>query len=184
MSKLYRHATSEFGLPVYVDFSGEVSLLPAGGLPLMYWPDGRWCFEASLFMGHLARQGLSRRYRGGTLLTYAAHITPLLRYCFANGIDLFTLTDNHFRLFMRGIVGEKRKPVKAKPAPIKQRNAKRKSGKVAKVNPPKKAKVVKVKENEAKRVERETHKETPEEMIAADRYRSGRDRITFNDNWD
>lgn len=82
------------------------------------------------------------------------------------------------------VFGEKRKPVKAKPAPIKQRNAKRKSGKVAKVNPPKKAKVVKVKENEAKRVERETHKETPEEMIAADRYRSGRDRITFNDNWD
>lgn len=110
MSKLYRHATSEFGIPVYVDLGCDVSLLPAGGLPLMYWPDGRWCFEASFFMGHLARQGLSRRYRGGTLLTYAAHITPLLRYCFANEIDLLSLTDNHFRLFMRGIVGERRKP--------------------------------------------------------------------------
>lgn len=76
MSKLYRHATSEFGLPVYVDFSGEVSLLPAGGLPLMYWPDGRWCFEASLFMGHLARQGLSRRYRGGTLLSRPCKTQP------------------------------------------------------------------------------------------------------------
>lgn len=74
----------------------------------MYWPDGRWCFEASLFMEDLARQGLSRRYRGGTLLTYAAHITPLLRYCHANRVDLLSLTDSHFRLFMRTVVGERR----------------------------------------------------------------------------
>lgn len=82
----------------------------------MYWPDGRWCFEANFFMGYLARQGLSRRYRGGTLLTYAAHITPLLRFCFANRIELPSLTDSHFRLFMRGIIGERRTSNKTTPA--------------------------------------------------------------------
>lgn len=106
--KLYRHASSEFGLPAYVSAAGEITFLPAGGLPFMYWPDGRWCFEASLFMGELASQGLSRRYRGGTLLTYAAHITPLLRYCHANSLDLLSLTDSHFRLFMRTVISERR----------------------------------------------------------------------------
>lgn len=108
--KLYRHASVEFGLPAHVGPTGEVTFRPAGGLPLMYWPDGRWCFEASLFMGELAAKGLSRRYRGGTLLTYAAHITPLLRYCHANTVDLLSLTDTHFRLFMSGVVGEQRLP--------------------------------------------------------------------------
>ena len=108
--KLYRHASREFGLPAQIGASCEITFLPAGGLPLMCWPDGRWCFEASLFMGDLAMQGLSRRYRGGTLLTYAAHITPLLRYCHANGLELLSLTDSHFRLFMRALIGERRKP--------------------------------------------------------------------------
>lgn len=109
-SKLYRHAPSEFGLPAHVSATGEITLHPAGGMPLMYWPDGRWCFEASLFMGDLAKQGLSRRYRGGTLLTYATHISPLLRYCHANSLDLLSLTDSHFSLFMRAVIGERRAP--------------------------------------------------------------------------
>ncbi len=82
--------------------------------------------------------------------------------------------------FFMLVFGEKRKPIKAKPAPIKRRNAKRKASKLAKVKPPKKEKVVKVKEAEAKRVERELSRE---EMDRLDRYYSGRDRITFNDNW-
>ena len=70
-----------------------------------------------------------------------------------------------------------------KPAPAR-RNAKRKAGKVAKVKPPKKAKVVNGGKVEAKETEpRETHKATPEEMLAADRYRAGRDRVAFDDNW-
>ena len=73
--------------------------------------------------------------------------------------------------FFMLVFGEKRKPVKAKPAPIKQRNAKRKAGNVAKVKPPKKAKAVNVKEPEAKRVERELSRE---EMDRLDRYYSER----------
>lgn len=61
-------------------------------------------------MGELLRRGLSRRHRGGTLLTYATQITPLLRYCHANGVDLLSLTDSHFRLFMRTLIGERRSP--------------------------------------------------------------------------
>lgn len=114
--KLYRLASPTFCLPVHVGAADEIVQMPAAGLPLMYWPDRRWCFEAGLFMEDLARRGLSRRYRGGTLLTYAAHITPLLRYCHANGIELLSLTDSHFWLFMRTVIGERREPNDPAPA--------------------------------------------------------------------
>lgn len=81
------------------------------------------------------------------------------------------------------VFGEKRKPLPAKPAPAR-RNAKRKSGNVAKVKLPKKSKVFKGGKVEAKEAApREMHKATPEEMLAADRYRAGRDRRVFDDNW-
>ena len=71
---------------------------PAHDIPMLSWPDGRWCLPANIYMLELYHRGLSRKNHGGTLLTYAANITHLLRYCFDNQIDFPDLTDNQFAL--------------------------------------------------------------------------------------
>lgn len=105
LKKLYRLADKSFGIFSHVDWDGRVVTVPAGRTPMLRWPDGRWCTLANLFIQELAQQGLSRRDRGGTLLTYATQLSHLIRFCFANSVDFIDLTDSQFTLFMRTLQG-------------------------------------------------------------------------------
>ena len=87
----------------------------ASNLPLITWPNGGWCFDANAFMLRLVDRGLSRFNRGGTLATYAAHITPLLRYCENNNVDLVELTDAHFSMFVNSLKAARFKPGSREP---------------------------------------------------------------------
>ncbi len=107
-AKLYHCTAQAFALPTYVDHSHRVITTPAQNIPMLKWPDGRWCLPANVYMVDLYHRGLSRRNRGGTLLTYAAHISHLIRYCYDNQIDVSDLTDNQFALFVKALQGERR----------------------------------------------------------------------------
>lgn len=106
--KLYKLTTSDFKAFSYLGKNGRIGTAPADNVPMIRWPDGRWCWLANIHMQELYTRGLSRKDRGGTLLTYASNISPLIRYCFRNRIDFTDLTDNEFKLFIKTLLGERR----------------------------------------------------------------------------
>lgn len=101
--KLYRGTSESFNFVDHVGANGVPRPLPAGLVPALYWPDGRWCYPANLYMADLVRRSLSRRNRGGTLHTYATQLSHLIRFCYRNDTDFIDLTDNQFKLFVRGL---------------------------------------------------------------------------------
>lgn len=100
--KLYNLASPEFRLPLYVDRGGSLKTVSSGRIPFIKWPDGSWCTLANCYMIELNDRGLSRR-DGGTLLTYATHISHLIRFCFFEEINLIDLTDDQFSEFIAGL---------------------------------------------------------------------------------
>lgn len=103
---LHKSATSGFEIASYV--LGDVPVgRDASGVPLVLWPGGGWCFEANAYMLRLVDRGLSRFNRGGTLATYAAHLSHLIRFCANNNLEFLELTDASFTLFVRGLKGER-----------------------------------------------------------------------------
>lgn len=106
--KLYYLTERNFELPLYVDAGLNVKTMPANNIPSLVWPNGRWCLPANFFMLRLYENGLSRKDRGGTLLTYATHISHLIRFCDANKIDFTDLTDNYFSFFISALMAERR----------------------------------------------------------------------------
>jgi len=107
-AKLYHLTSPDFSLPFHIDKDRQVMTTPAHDIPMLSWPDGRWCLPANIYMLELYHRGLSRKNHGGSLLTYAANITHLLRYCFDNQIDFPDLTDNQFAFFIKTLQGERR----------------------------------------------------------------------------
>ncbi|WP_150670398.1 tyrosine-type recombinase/integrase [Pandoraea anhela] len=87
---------------------GRVRTNDISGIPLPTWPDGRWCIELAAYLDKLKTLGRSMLDRGGTLGTYISELTPLIRYCFANKVNLHHLTDAHFVMFMRNLAAEKK----------------------------------------------------------------------------
>jgi len=118
-NQLYSFSKKDFRMPLGVDSDGSVFTTRADNIPLLCWPDGRWCFEANLYMIELYHRGLSRTNNGGTLKTYASNISHLLRYCFLNRTDFMNLTDSQFTLFVKGLQGK----IKNKTTSVKARNA-------------------------------------------------------------
>jgi integrase len=106
-NQLFRLAPVGFRLPCIVESGTNIHHVDAECLPLMRWPDGRWCFAANSFMLELFRNGLARLPRGGTLGTYAAYLSHLIRFCHAAKTDFHELTDQQFTLFMRTLHGER-----------------------------------------------------------------------------
>lgn len=97
----------DFQLVSHVNMKGMPVPKEAANIPMILWPDGRWCFAATWFMCELYRQGKSRHSRGGTLGTYAAQISHLIRFCFDNDTDLLRLTDSQFTMFIKGLAGQR-----------------------------------------------------------------------------
>ncbi len=107
-SKLYHLTGSTFELPFHVGHDHKVNTTAAQDIPMLTWPDGSWCLLGNVYLLELYRRGLSRKNGGGTLYTYAANISHLLRYCFENKINLSEITDNEFSFFIKTLQGERR----------------------------------------------------------------------------
>jgi integrase len=111
---LVRLTTSGFTLPIASNrVSREVEAVKADKVPVMRWPDGKWCLPANVYMLTLWERGLSRRGRGGTLATYAANVTHLLRFCYDEGLEIHDLNDSDFVRFvgqLRQVDEQKEKP--------------------------------------------------------------------------
>ncbi|MDK6078529.1 hypothetical protein [Massilia varians] len=94
--------------PSAIDFASEIrnkgdpTVIDVSSVPVLAWPDGRFCFEASSFLFKLFYEdGLSTRGGGGTLSTNAAYLSHLIRYCHSENIDFCNFKDARFTLFMR-----------------------------------------------------------------------------------
>lgn len=101
--QLYRLSSPHYRLPFFVDGNGHVVTSLGNNIPMFRWPDGHWCHSANTYMRELFERGLSRRNRGGTLATYAAHISHLIRYCYQRGIEPYQLTDDGFTAFIQSL---------------------------------------------------------------------------------
>lgn len=91
---------SDFLLPHYIESDGSIVTKPADNIPLITWPDGRWCHVANRYIRHLYEHARSRSYRGGTLAAEAHNISHLIRYCWSAGISLEDVNDNSFIQFI------------------------------------------------------------------------------------
>lgn len=105
-SKLYRLTTADFELPLHAG-RDRVSKYPADDLPQLLWPDGTVCWAANLYLLSGYRRGKSRKNKGGTLSTWAKHLSPLIRYCYQNRVDFIDLTDSHFKVFVNNLLNER-----------------------------------------------------------------------------
>ncbi|MBL8517308.1 MAG: site-specific integrase [Betaproteobacteria bacterium] len=94
-------------LPFHVDREHKVITVPGRDIPMLHWPDGQWCIEANIYMLELVQRGLSRKNRGGTLLSYGTNISHLIRYCFHHKTNFIDLTDNQFTEFICDLAAEK-----------------------------------------------------------------------------
>lgn len=105
MTSSARFLTStDFELPLFVDRNGTLKTREAGLIPMIRWPDGRWCHHANDYMLSLFERGKSRHQRGGTLSTYAAHLSHLIRFCHLRSLSFSELTDNDFKAFIASLV--------------------------------------------------------------------------------
>ncbi|MBE3897350.1 site-specific integrase [Vibrio parahaemolyticus] len=100
-NQLHTPLPEDFEVPDHIDLMDKVVPRKARNLPFMYWPDGVPCVEANIFMRSLLHGGNSRRNGGGSLRTYASHITHLIRFCHDNGWNFSDLDDNKFTMFIR-----------------------------------------------------------------------------------
>lgn len=107
-TKLYHLTNPDFVVFSHTDGRGHILTAPADNIPMIRWPDGRWCLLGNLYMHKQYRKGLSRTDRGGTLLTYAVNISPIIRYCHNNQTNFIDLTDNQFTFFIKSMQGERR----------------------------------------------------------------------------
>lgn len=112
--QLYTLTSEAFRLPFFVDANGNLVSARADQIPVIHWPNGSWCHPANRFMRELYERGLSRRDRGGTLATYAAHISHLVRFCWLNGTDPIDMNDNAFVRFIHELEHERVGGEKAK----------------------------------------------------------------------
>lgn len=93
-------------MPSYIDENWQLVTRAAEDIPILFWPDGRWCHAANSYMRELFERGLSRRNRGGSLAVAAAHITHLIRFCWQVQTDFIDLTDNQFISFITHLAEE------------------------------------------------------------------------------
>lgn len=84
-----------------------MSTQSAGNLPQLLWPDGTVCWFANLYLIQGYRRGRSRRSKGGTLATWAKHLSHLIRWCFNNRVDFHDMWDSHFVMFVRALKNER-----------------------------------------------------------------------------
>lgn len=106
--KLYTFTSPDFQVYSHLSQEDRTVTIPADNIPMLRWPDGRWCWLANVYIGKLYDKGRSRKDEGGTLKTYATQLSHLIRFCFSNRTDFTELTDDQFSLFIKWLYGERR----------------------------------------------------------------------------
>lgn len=106
--KLYTLTSTEFKVASHSTPAGQLVTIPANNIPMLRWPNGRWCWPANVYMIELYHRGLSRKDRGGTLLIYATQISNLIRFCYDNHVDFLEISDSFFSFFIRNLQVKKR----------------------------------------------------------------------------
>lgn len=104
--KLYRFTSPSFLTYSHLDARNRIVTRECDSVPMVQWPNGRWCYEANLYIQKQFERGLSRRGRGGTLLTYVTQISALIRFCYQNHTEFIDLTDSQFSFFVKTLAGE------------------------------------------------------------------------------
>lgn len=105
--KLYELTAMGFRMPHYVDEDEKAHDQPAENIPLLFWPNGRWCGPANTFLREAFEKGHSRFNRGGTLAASCAHLSLFIRFTFSIGKEFIDLTDSDFRHFINLLTTEK-----------------------------------------------------------------------------
>lgn len=91
----YILASPEFSLYSALTRDG-VETQSAPRMPLVLWPDGRVCFQASEYIRSLVEEGASLTGKGGTAAANASNLTILVRFCFYRNVDFMDLTNSQF----------------------------------------------------------------------------------------
>ena len=98
MAKMHLLTREEYRLPYLVDSCNQLMMERADSIPMITWPDGRWCIEANLYMLELFNKGRGR-IEGGTLLQEAKAIEQLLKMCYGQ-VELSDVSNKWFKLFV------------------------------------------------------------------------------------
>ncbi|WP_321891565.1 site-specific integrase [Burkholderia cenocepacia] len=100
-SQLQIYTRKEFKLFSHF-LGGKIELTDAENLPLVRWPNGRWCVEANLYLSECFKKGFSSRgSQGGTLGTICYYLAPLIRHVNLNMDGFAALTDAQFAFAVR-----------------------------------------------------------------------------------
>jgi site-specific recombinase XerC len=105
-TQLYQLTSPSFALPLSVRVDGTVKTDTIGEVPVLFWPNGRVCWEANLFLQYRIEDGCSTLNRGGTIRQYANDLSPYLRYCFDSRVSFLEVTDPHFCRFILNLQAE------------------------------------------------------------------------------
>lgn len=101
MAKMFLKTITHFRLPHHVDRTGQPMMQTADNIPMITWPDSRWCVEANVYMLELYEKGRSRR-EGGTLQQQAKAIIQFLELCHGQ-VELINLTDSWLTMFVNAL---------------------------------------------------------------------------------
>ncbi len=66
----------------------------------VHWPDGTPCSLVEMYLLDIGCSCTIRESDGGTLKTKVSKLSPLIRYCWTNGISFRSLNDDTFREFI------------------------------------------------------------------------------------
>lgn len=98
--QLHTHASESFRVFSNLAADDSLSGRTARFLPMIRWPNGRWCLEGNLFLNRLLDKGVSLKGKGGTLTTYCSYLAPLLRFCFFAKKQPSDLSDVDFKFVL------------------------------------------------------------------------------------
>ncbi len=84
----------------------------------VYWPNGRPCVYAEMFLLQKGEHLKLRTEDGGSLKVTAADLSQLVRFCWENKRDFWDLYDDDFYLFVQGLRCEMKHPGSA----VRRRN--------------------------------------------------------------
>ena len=79
----------------------------ASNLPCFYYPNGDFCFEVNAFiLSAWKYSNYSTTNRGGTLRQWVMQLSEFVRFMESNALNVLTVTDSYFVLFVNGLMAE------------------------------------------------------------------------------
>ena len=102
--QLWRAASADHTLVVHGG-AGPGRYMPAGGLRALFWPDGRVCWQANLYLNSLRRKGLAI----STVNTYCVELSHYARFLSESHVTIEGATDDTLQQFSAWLGREKRR---------------------------------------------------------------------------